>query len=198
MCSSLLYTSVLCCRFRRRSIVQSAEEEAENPDEFPQIPLHQDDPIPHLNLALATSGHAEKWQHVPGLTAVGREWVSAAVFLRDPAASTGDSVMVRLVDHAFAMPVTVLPQIAEDFEGAEEAARRSKGKVKVAVKPKVRRALARENGRRCGRGERGTDRYCGEGSLLCGFFTASGEVRGLLDYGAECDSQCGSEGVWCL
>ena len=132
--------------------MQSAEEEAENPDEFPQIPLHQDDPIPHLNLALATSGHAEQWQHVPGLTAVGREWVSAAVFLRDPAASTGDSVMVRLVDHAVAMPVTVLPQIAEDFEGAEEAARRSKGKVKVAVKPKVR--LERKE-RPCGEGEKG-------------------------------------------
>ena len=116
---------------------------------FPAIPVHQDDPIPHLNLALRTCGHVEQWQHVPGLTAVrgvhrggpqtpslpltpptisdslttclclelscfprlssiemsdptgaymwqqvGREWISAAIMLRDPAASTGDSVMV--------------------------------------------------------------------------------------------------------
>jgi hypothetical protein len=37
---------------------------------FPAIPVHQDDPIPHLNLALRTCGHVEQWQHVPGLTAV--------------------------------------------------------------------------------------------------------------------------------
>ena len=53
--------------------IDAAEEE--DASTLPEIPLHQDDPIPHLNLALRTCGHVEQWQHVPGLTAVGREWV---------------------------------------------------------------------------------------------------------------------------
>ena len=45
---------------------------------------------------------------------------------------------MRLVNHAFEAPVTVPPQIAEDYEGVDEAARRGKGKVKIVAKPKVR------------------------------------------------------------
>ena len=44
---------------------------------------------------------------------------------------------MRLVNHAFEAPVTVPPQIAEDYEGVDEAARRGKGKVKIVAKPKV-------------------------------------------------------------
>ncbi len=47
------------------------------------------------------------------------------------------ALQVRLVNHAFEMPVVVPPQIAEDFEGVEEQGRRSKGKVKAVVRAKV-------------------------------------------------------------
>jgi len=49
---------------------QVEDTEAEDSEAFPPLPPHQDDPIPHLNLALRTCGHAEQFQHVPGLTAV--------------------------------------------------------------------------------------------------------------------------------
>ena len=39
---------------------------------------------------------------------------------------------MRLVNHAFEMPVVVPPQIAEDFEGVEDTGRRSKSKSKGA------------------------------------------------------------------
>ncbi len=67
---------------------------------------------------------------------MGREWVSAAVFLRDPAASTGNSVMVRLVDMAFEAPVTVPPQVAEEFE--EVTDKKAKGAEKGTTKRRAK------------------------------------------------------------
>ena len=115
------------------------EETRENPDDFPHLPPHQNDPSPYLNLTLASSGHAEQWQHVPGLTAVGRDWTSGAVMLKDPAISSGDQVVVTLVNHAFEIPVTIPPLFAEDFETVETGVKKSKrAPVATVTRAKVR------------------------------------------------------------